>query len=261
MQLASRRRCHGRVSAEAQVKSASLNTQCGVGGLCENCGVGNLSVLDRDMYTEAEAARLLGVHQPTLNYWLEGKKTRAGRTYEPVIREAPTGKKAVTWAEFVEAGLLSQYRKKNVPLDEVRQFIKYLREKFGVPYPLAHELPWLSGKKLVIEAQEQVGLPREYWLFAPVGEQPLLLAPGQSFMDRVEFKGGVAEAWRPDGPKSPVVIDPDSRSGRPAVDGISTSVLYEYSEDGASAAEIAEDFGLSVRDVRMAIAYELSKAA
>jgi uncharacterized protein (DUF433 family) len=61
------------------------------------------------------------------------------------------------------------------------------------------------------------------------------------------------------------VIDPEQRFGRPSVDGISTSVIFEYSEDGASPSEVAEDFGIPVRDVRMAIAYELtltrSKAA
>lgn len=219
-----------------------------------------MSILERDMYTEAAAARLLCVPQPTLHYWLEGKSYR-GRTYEPVIRDRPTGKKVVTWAEFVEAGLLSQYRKKSVPLDEVRQFIKYLRDKFGVAYPLAHERPWMAGKKLVIEAQEYVDLPREFWLFAPVGEQPLLLAPGQYFLDRVEFAGGVVDAWRPAGSKSPVVIDPEQRSGQPSVDGISTAVIFEYSESGASASEIAEDFDLPVRDVRLAIAFEQERNA
>jgi uncharacterized protein (DUF433 family) len=246
------------VSAMPQVRDGSGDSHPGVDALCNNCRMGSVSVLDRDMYTEAEAARLLGMHQPTLHYWLEGKKYR-GRTYEPVIREKATGKKAVTWAEFVEAGLLCQYRKKNVPLDEMRQFIKYLRDKFGVAYPLAHERPWMAGKKLVIEAQEYVKLPREFWLFAPVGEQPLLLPPGQLFMDHVEFKHGVVDVWHPAGPASPVVIDPEQRSGRPSVDGISTSVIFEYSEGGASHSEIAEDFGIPVRHVRMAIAYELTR--
>ena len=31
-----------------------------------------VTVLDREMYSEAEAARLLGLPQNTLNYWLEG---------------------------------------------------------------------------------------------------------------------------------------------------------------------------------------------
>jgi hypothetical protein len=33
-------------------------------------------VLDREMYTEAAAARLLGLPQGTLNYWLEGGERR-----------------------------------------------------------------------------------------------------------------------------------------------------------------------------------------
>jgi hypothetical protein len=63
------------------------------------------SVLEREMFTEAEAARLLRVPQRTLNYWLEGGEVR-GRVYRPVIRTEPRGgHAAVTWAEFVEAGL------------------------------------------------------------------------------------------------------------------------------------------------------------
>lgn len=54
------------------------------------------------MYTEAAAAELLRVAPPTLRWWLEGRLPR----YRPVIRVEPTGSRVVTWAEFVEAGLL-----------------------------------------------------------------------------------------------------------------------------------------------------------
>jgi hypothetical protein len=62
------------------------------------------SVLEREMYTEAEAARLLRVSQSTLHYWLEGGG-RDGRHYKPVVRLQPTGRRSVTWAEFVEYGV------------------------------------------------------------------------------------------------------------------------------------------------------------
>jgi hypothetical protein len=71
----------------------------------------SVSVLDREMFTEAEAARLLRVAQATLNYWLEGGERR-GKVYRPVIRVEPLGKRdVVTWAEFIEAGLLREYRR------------------------------------------------------------------------------------------------------------------------------------------------------
>jgi uncharacterized protein (DUF433 family) len=219
----------------------------------------SVSVLEREMYSEAEAARLLGVPQQTLHYWLEGKNYR-GREYSPVIREKPTGKRTVTWAEFVESGLLSQYRQQNVPLDEVRQFIAFLRDRMGVAYPLAHKRPWAVSGRLVVEAQEATGLPREFWLYAPVGDQPLLLPPAKEFLDRVDFKHDEVVLWRPV-PGSPVVIDPDQRFGRPSVGGITTSAINDYAEDGYSYSEIAQEFGLTVREVQMAVAYELSNKA
>lgn len=213
------------------------------------------------MYSEAEAARLLRVPQQTLHYWLEGKNW-GGRKYLPVIRPEPTGQRIVTWAEFVEAGLLSRYRRaRNVPLDEARQFITILRERTGEPYPLAHERPWAVGQRLMIEAQAEAGMPDELLLYAPSDEQLLLLSPAQEFLDRVGFQDGDAVLWRPAGPESPVVIDPERRSGRPSVDGVSTSVLKEYSDEGYGYDEIAEEFRLTLRDVELAVAYELTNAA
>ena len=50
---------------------------------CETASV-TISVLDREMFSEAEAARLLRVSQSILNYWLEGWRA-PGKT---VPREA-----------------------------------------------------------------------------------------------------------------------------------------------------------------------------
>jgi hypothetical protein len=101
----------------------------------------NIDVLDREIFSEAEAARLLGVAQATLHYWLEGG-TRRSKEYPPVIRTTPRDKRSVTWAEFVEAGMLRQYRRElMVPMHELRSFIDRLRDRLGIPYPLAHAQP------------------------------------------------------------------------------------------------------------------------
>lgn len=93
-----------------------------------------VNVLDREIFSEAEAARLLRVAQGTLNYWLNGGKRR-GRTYAPIIRPEPSEDRVVPWAEFVEAGLLRQYRRAlQVPMVEVRLFVDELRNRLGIPY-------------------------------------------------------------------------------------------------------------------------------
>jgi hypothetical protein len=53
------------------------------------------SVLDQEMFSEAEASRLLRVPQSTLHWWLEGGTYR-NREYRPVIRLEPRGERSVT---------------------------------------------------------------------------------------------------------------------------------------------------------------------
>jgi len=217
------------------------------------------SVLDREMYTESGAARLLRVAPGTLHYWLEGGTSR-GKTYKPVIRHEPTGGRTVTWAEFVEAGLLRQYRRThNVPMIELRNFIDGLRQSIGVPYPLAHYRPYVGGRKLLLQAQTDAGLDADFALVAQVGGQYILSPAAQEFFERVTWEGDIAAAWRPDSHRdSPVTIDPDVRFGRPAVGGISTEILREQSDSGEDPQDLAETYSLTINQVRWALAYELA---
>jgi uncharacterized protein (DUF433 family) len=168
----------------------------------------------------------------------------------------------VTWAEFIEAGWLSTYRRtKGVPLPELRSFICHLRDELGVPYPLAHSRPLVSGKQLVLKAQQEAGLEPDFQLVVAVGNQLLLSYPGQMFVEHVVWEGDVAAGWKPHDIHSPVTIRPDVRFGRPAVAGISTSSIFERADEGASRDEIAEEFRLKVADVRWALAYEEQRRA
>jgi uncharacterized protein (DUF433 family) len=217
------------------------------------------TVLEREMYTEAAAARFLRVAPGTLHYWLEGG-TRGTRTYQPVIRESPTGSRKVTWAEFVEAGLLREYRKSHkVPMPELRAFITALRQSLGVPYPLAHARPFVSGRQLLWQAQQDTNLAADFALVAEVANQYMLLPPAESFYQRVTWQDDIAVQWRPDAyPDSPVVIDPGLRFGLPTVRGISTETLWELSQSGEDERDLADMYGLTVAEVRRALAYQLA---
>ncbi len=223
----------------------------------------SVTVLDREMYTEAAAARLLGLPQGTLNYWLEGGERR-GKVYRPVIRVEPRGDRAaVTWAEFVEAGLLREYRRTHkVPMAELRAFIDVVRERYATPYPLADRRPYVSGRDLLSHAQEAAGLDPEFCLVAEVRGQYVLTSPADSFVRRVTWDGDTAAEWRPhNDPQSPVRMNPDVRFGRPAIAGIATEVLWEHEQAGESVEEIAAEFSLQQDSVLWALAYETSARA
>lgn len=146
-----------------------------------------------------------------------------------MIRTELGGARSVGWAEFVEAGLLREYRRTHrVPMVELRAFIDLLREKFGVPYPLADRRPYIAGRKLVLEAQTAAGLDPDFCLVAVVSGQLLVTPPSAAFVERVTWDGDVAAGWRPDpNPESPVRILPDVRFGRPSIKGISTEIIWE----------------------------------
>ena len=177
-----------------------------------------VSVLEREVFSEAEAARLLRVAQSTLHYWLEGDERR-GKSYKPILRTEPRGGRSVTWAEFVEAGLLREYRRTHrVPMVELRAFIDLLRERFDVPYPLADRRPYVAGRKLVLEAQTAAGLDPDYCLVAVVGGQLLLTPPSAAFWGTRDM-GRRPCRWLASRPQPPVPrAHPAGRSLRPAVD-------------------------------------------
>lgn len=220
----------------------------------------NMAVLDREMFTEAAAARFLQMSQSTLRWWLEGG-VRRGKAYRPVVRLEPTGNRNVTWAEFVELGLIRQYRSTHsVPLPELRVAIDILRDELGVLYPLAHARPFIGeGRKLLNGAQEQAGLPPEFCLVAVASGQLVLTPSTSAFFDRVEWSDDYAVAWKPhNDPASPVRMNPRQRFGLPSVAGIKSLTIWEHVQAGESDEEVADAFGLSEQDVAWAVACETS---
>lgn len=220
----------------------------------------DLVTLERSMYSEALAARLLRVHQSTLHYWLEGGR-QGGKVHPPVIREAATGSRDVTWGEFVEAGLLREYRRvEKMALREVRSFITDLRERLQVKYPLAHRRPYIGeGAQFVEEAQTATHLPPELSLVTRVGNQLVLLPASDAFVRRVEWNEDIAAGWRPhEDSGSPVRMRPNVRSGLPAVGGIRTEIIWEHLDAEESVDEVAAQFELTEAEVRWAFAYETS---
>jgi uncharacterized protein (DUF433 family) len=226
----------------------------------------SVATLHRPLYSYAEAARLLDLPTTTLRWWLEGAR-RGDVDYPPVIRPERTGGDAVTWGEFVEAGLLRGYRQKSVPLQRMRPFIEKMRERMGVPYPLAHYRPLIdpANRKLVYDLQLEANLPPDMYLVEFEGGQTELAPPILEFLERVEFDQGVglgpALRYWPAGRASPVAIDPKVAFGEPQIRGIRTELVAESVDAGESEAEASASWGLSTADVRAAIAWEHRKAA
>lgn len=220
-------------------------------------GTATASLLSHPTYALSEAARLLQVAPSTLHWWLEGGD-RGGIWYPPVLRPEPLGTSQLTWGEFVEAGLLREYRV-DLPLQKLRPLIEALRLELSTPYPLATARPMVSGRELVWNLQQACDLPEELWIV--VGKQQLVLgAAASAFFKRVEFDPHTAEAERyivMPGPR-PVVVDPQVAFGAATIQRVRAEVLAELAESGepiGAVVEIYQDYGITSEDVATALAF------
>lgn len=214
--------------------------------------MGELVVLDRELYSVAEAARLLHMSPSTLRWWLDGKDD-----YEPVLRLRATGSSIVTWGEFVEAGCLREYRKRRVPLPKLRAFIDALRQTLGVLYPLAHSKPFIGeGRRLLLEAQSAAALGDDSFVYEAVGGQLVLDGPVEAFYEKIDWVQGSARRLFPLGRGGYVSFDPEKSFGAPQIKGIRTEAVAELVDAGEDIDEVAEIFGLSWKEVKAALYFE-----
>ena len=144
-----------------------------------------------------------------------------GVAYQAVIRVNDRDSSDVTWAEFVEAGYLREYRiKGTVSLQRLRKFIDLARESWGVPYPLAHFKPLVGERRDLLirlkELQDEAQLDDDLQLVRLVDPETGQLAFSAAFMEflsKVQFSDGVATSMHPLGASVPVVIHPDVAFG------------------------------------------------
>jgi uncharacterized protein (DUF433 family) len=220
------------------------------------------NVLSRPIYGIAQVDGLLGLTPGTARRWIEGYE-RTGRTYPPVVRPEATGEEIVTWGEFVETRLLSEYRGAGVPMVRMRPAVERLRERFNTHYPLAHARPFLdvAGRELVLRVQEEVNLDRQLQLVVVRNEQLLLSPPAEQFVRSVEFgtEDGIAQRIHPFPEVREVVMDPLRQFGQPVVRSVPTEVIAEQVRAGDRLQMISELYDLSIDEVEAAVRYELMR--
>lgn len=180
-----------------------------------------------------------------------------------MVRVNSTGDEIVTWGEFVETRLLSEYRHAGVPLIRMRPAIDVLRDELETPYHLAAAATWLgvAGGELVRRAQERVDLDARLTLVVVRSGQTTWSDEAAGFIESVEWgdngDGKFIAALRPFASVEHVLIDPLHGFGEPVVRGARTEVIAELFRAGDPPEMIAELYELEVGMVNAALRYEL----
>jgi hypothetical protein len=85
-----------------------------------------VNLQDRPVYGLSQVDRILGLPPRTAKRWIVGYR-RSRKVIPPVVRPETTGDEIVTWGEFVEVWLLSEYKSAGVPMVNMRPAVEVLR--------------------------------------------------------------------------------------------------------------------------------------
>lgn len=220
------------------------------------------NLLARPVYGLAQVDWVLRLHPGTARRWIDGYE-RGGKAYPPIVRLERTGEEIVTWGEFTEARLLSEFRDAGVPIQRMRPAVEALREQFNQQYPLAYSLPYLeqTGRELVMRIQDEVGLAKQLQIIVVRSGQLVLATQTEQFVRSVDFgDSGVVERMHPLPDLEHVWLDPIRQFGEPTVRAVPTSVIAEQARAGDHPRLISELYELTEDEVWQAIRYELLRS-
>jgi uncharacterized protein (DUF433 family) len=210
---------------------------------------------DVPAYTAGMVAAYLHVANATVRYWAFGDVG-----HPPILHVADTDARMLSFNDLTEVHVLKAVTKTHqVPLQEVRQFVEYLRHHFDSPRPLLDERMLTDGKRLYVEKFGTVIQTSK----SAAGQMAITVV-WESYLKRIRRDDhGVPLRLHPftrtrlEDPQL-VMIDPRTQFGRPCITdtGVPTAVVAERFKAGESTESIAEDYGRSRIEIEEALRYE-----
>lgn len=192
------------------------------------------------------------------------------------MRDEPTDAKWVTWGEFIETRLLSEYRDVNeIKIIRMRRVVVALREYYHRRYPLAYSRPFVKveDRQVLARVQEEAGLDSQVWMVVDTGQYTLSPRTDRFFhsttygpdpdaadQDATDVDDDVAIEVTIDPRYPDVKLNPLLRSGRPTVAGrnIHIVTLAGMVLDGDPVGRVAHWYDLSEDQVQQAVDFTVT---
>jgi uncharacterized protein (DUF433 family)/transposase-like protein len=218
--------------------------------------------LDLGAYRYAEAARLAQTNPQLIVAWL--RQLRELRWESEVEVAEPA--RVLSYLQLLEIAEVARFRRSGVRLSELARLHQSLlrREVLRDGNDPASRHPF------VLRSFKSAG-PRHCAEWG--GTLLRALAQGQAngrwncivgeFFEQVDYDERLIVRWYPRGREHGVVIDPQLSFGAPVVfgTGIPTYIVLDRQKAGESLTDVADDFGLTVEQVKAALRFERALVA
>jgi uncharacterized protein (DUF433 family) len=223
----------------------------------------NAPLIDRGLYTVADAARLLRVSPQRVRGWIAGyPKTKA----EPILKNDVgwlDGSLAFSFANLMEIRFIEHFTALKVRTATIREMAREAERFLQHPHPFATKTMFQTdGKKIFAETAQATGDKKLYDLRAK--NWAMLDVIQQSLHREVSYDpAGDAAIWLPRPEIPSVVIHPKMAFGQPVLkdEGIPTRALYEaFQAEGDDADSVGKWFEITPARVREAVTFEINLA-
>lgn len=217
----------------------------------------------RPLYTVAEAARYVGMPSSTLTTWAKGYTRRfAGR---PDVRQGPVvtcledrgpGQPRVPFVGLVEATVVQAFRRTGLPMQRIRRALQVLAQQGEVSHPLASRRLYTDGAQVLFDYATSEGDQVLRLLTVVESGQRVFHEVISDYLRRITFD----DHWAT-GLVLPVTDDPILYA-RPSIaagdplfvhGGAPLSAVVSRFRAGEAAASLADDFGVPVTDIELAL--------
>ena len=213
-------------------------------------------------YTVREAARLLGIGQPSkITAWLQGHHKGAAaivkRQYKPI-----EGIQELGFWDLIEVRFVEHFRKQGVSLQALRKAAETARNDYGQQHPFAtSNVKFLTDRVTVFsQAAKETGdkfllnlVTKQYAMYVILEE---VLAKGIEF----DPTSGLAREWRPKKEFPHIALNPLVAYGQPAIlpDGVPTAAVYgTWKAENGSYLAAADWYEITEDLAREAVEFEL----
>jgi uncharacterized protein (DUF433 family) len=210
------------------------------------------------LYTQREAAALIGVPPTTFRGWARGYAYRAvdgtTRVADPLVTTTGPGRGAVVpFVGLGEAYVLAAFREAGVPMQRIRPAVSWLEEHIGLRAALTSERLRTDGAELLWDfahASDGPGEPVDD-LVVIRNQQIVFRDVIAQYLSTITYRDGRLVAIRLPSFRPEVVLDPWRNFGQPTLarSGVRVQDVRDRLAAGETVVEVATDYGVPLADV------------
>ena len=205
------------------------------------------------LYTQSEAAGILGLPQSTFNHWASGYETAAGNRKSGFITiERPGRGYTVPFIGLAEAWIVRAFTKAGVPVSRIRPALEQLRTQIGIEHALASDRLATDGAEILWDLRQKNAAFDDNRLVVVRNGQATFGEIVREHLKQVDYRDGfIGQVRIPRAYGAEYTIDPEINFGQPTLSeyGVRVDDVLDRIAAGETIQDVADDYDIPTETV------------